>query len=113
MKIKKNETLSPKPQALSDDDLEKVTGGVDEIIDTELQNRVFSIIKENLDLNNILIEPETGLVADLGCDSLDLVDLAQTLSEEFGIAIDENSFSASPTVKDILIYISNSVNKLV
>lgn len=106
------ETLTNKTRELSDNDLSKVSGGVGVSEDDEIKRRVISIIREQLDLNHILVTPETRLVGDLGADSMDLVDLTQALEEEFKIVIYEDLFSSLVKVQDIIDYISNKVNCL-
>ena len=99
-----------KSQELSEDDLKKVTGGDGIIVDTELENRVMSIISQQCSVPCSIINPYSKLVIDLGLDSLDIVDLIQTLEEEFKIMIDDVGFSSLVTVKDVINYIDNRVN---
>lgn len=50
---------------------------------------------------------EASLADDLGIDSLDAVELAMALEEEFGIKLSDDELQAMKTVKDIV----NSVEK--
>jgi acyl carrier protein len=48
------------------------------------------------------LTPQTELVGTLGMDSLDMVELAMALEDEFDIDIDDDSISAKSTVKDVV-----------
>ena len=62
-------------------------------------------------LNHIDIQPESRLFGDFGADSLDMIDLAQTLEEEFKIVIDEYGLSSFHSVEDVVRYVANKLNK--
>lgn len=48
------------------------------------------------------ITPETRLVEDLACDSLDAVELMMAFEDEFGIEVNEEEAEKCRTVADIL-----------
>lgn len=52
---------------------------------------------------------EKSLVDDLGLDSLDLVDMVQTLEQEFRIEIPDEAMEPLKTVGDVLGYLEISV----
>lgn len=47
------------------------------------------------------IKPETRLADDIGCDSLDSVELCMTIEKEFGVAIPDEQWEKVTTVGDI------------
>ena len=104
-----SKTLSKNPQELSLDELKKVSGGVTDTINIELQNRIIGIITEQLCLHPGMVTPSSSIKGDLGCDSLDMVDLAQALEEEFKVSIGDNAITSMTTVEDIIKYISDRI----
>ena len=48
------------------------------------------ILSDILDISPEEIQPETYLVRDLGAESIDLMELAVTLNNQFSIAVDED-----------------------
>lgn len=68
------------------------------------------LIVEQLGCDRDQVKPEAALVDDLGCDSLDIVELVMTVEEEFGIEIpdDEAEKFQNGTVGDVLAYIEKT-----
>ncbi|PIG82745.1 hypothetical protein AARAC_006944 [Aspergillus arachidicola] len=66
-----------------------------------IEARVKKIIAEQLDL-----QPQTSYVADLGADSLDLVELVMALEEEFDTEIPDDAAEKLCTVQDAINYIN-------
>lgn len=95
---------------LLDEDLILVSGGAGKNPDNELDGRVISIVAEQFGIPSSIVDLDAKLVDDLGADSLDIVDLSQTLSEEFKIVIDDVSFSLLVKVRDVIQYIKDRVN---
>ena len=50
---------------------------------------------------------ESSLVADLGADSLDLVEVIMALEEKFELEIDDEDAEKIATVEDIIKYIES------
>lgn len=96
---------------LKDKVLDQVSGGVGKVVDPEIQNKVISIISKQQGIPVSIITLESKLVTDYGIQSLDAIDLIQTLSEEFKITIDETRFFSFVTVKDVVQYISDNSNQ--
>ena len=66
-------------------------------------DRVKSIIAEQLGVNEETITPKTDLVEDLGVDSLDIVEIALALEEEYGIEeMNEEDMAGIKTVDDLV-----------
>ncbi len=70
-----------------------------------LAHRVRSIIEDRLGVESVLLVPEASLVDDLGGDSLDLVELAMALEEEFGIEVPDKDIEHFRTIGDISTYL--------
>jgi acyl carrier protein len=75
--------------------------------ETTIESRTHKIIVEQLGLNR----PPLGtdrLAADLGCDSLDLVELAMAIEDEFCIQIDDEEGVKCLTVADAVALVTAS-----
>ena len=77
--------------------------------ENEMSNleRVKEVIMENLGVDEDELTEETNLVEDLGIDSLDMVELAMELEDEFDMSIEDEEMEKLATVKDIVEYIEN------
>jgi acyl carrier protein len=70
-----------------------------------VRQRVHKIIGEQLGVSAEELTPEANLLDDLGADSLDVVELAMTLEEEFSIQVPDEDLEKIRTVQDIVDYI--------
>lgn len=74
-----------------------------------IEERVTSIIVDQLNVNEEQVTPEASFLDDLGADSLDLVELIMAFEEEFSEAIDqeipEEDAEKLLTVGDVINYI--------
>lgn len=48
------------------------------------------------------VTPEAAIVDDLGADSLDVVEIAMALEEEFGVEVPDEDILAARRVKDVV-----------
>jgi acyl carrier protein len=71
------------------------------------KNRILRIIAENSGINESSIELTHSIVTDLHCDSLDRIEIALALEEEFGIGIDEVDFVKCLTVQQIIDHVAD------
>lgn len=72
--------------------------------------RVIQILTEQLGLEPGTVTPEKRLQEDLGCDSLDEVELVMAIEDEFGLEIpDEDVQGQMPTVQDVLNYVDKKL----
>lgn len=75
-----------------------------------IEERVKSIIVEQLSVNEEQVTPEASFLDDLGADSLDLVELIMAFEEEFEDAIDgeipESDAEKLEKVGDVINYIT-------
>lgn len=67
--------------------------------------RVVEIIKEQLNMQDMDIKPETSFGEDLEADSLDLFELVMALEEEYGIEIPAEDLEDITTVGAIVEYL--------
>lgn len=70
-----------------------------------LQQRILKVVAETLDSNPATIRPEHELKQDIGCDSLDCVEIMIALENEFEVEIDDDKFEKCTTVQDVIEYI--------
>lgn len=63
------------------------------------------IIREHTGENDIAITEDTFLITDLGLNSLDLVNLACIVEDEFDIEIPDRAIKDFKTVGDVLTFI--------
>lgn len=70
--------------------------------------KVKSILSEQFEVEEESITMETRLIEDLGADSLDVVDLAEAVEDEFETEIPDSEIENISTVGDIVLYISEA-----
>jgi acyl carrier protein len=71
----------------------------------ENQERIKSIIVEQLGVSLEEVTPQASFIEDLGADSLDIVELIMGLEEEFDIEIPDEDAEKIQTVDDVIKYI--------
>ena len=76
--------------------------------DKSIADRIKDIIVEQLGVNADQINPGAKFIADLGADSLDIVELIMALEEEFGTEIPEEEAEKLQTVGDVAKYIEDT-----
>jgi acyl carrier protein len=70
-----------------------------------VQEKVKSIIVEQLGVDEEEVTLDASFTDDLGADSLDIVELAMAFEEEFGIEIPDESAEKISTVRQAVDYI--------
>jgi len=70
-----------------------------------VEERVKSIIVEQLGVDAEEVTPEASFVEDLGADSLDTVELIMAFEEEFGVEISDDEAEKIRKVRDAVEYI--------
>ena len=71
--------------------------------------RVQKIICEQLEIDRHLVTEDASISGDLGADSLDLVDLAMSIEEEFNPEVLDEALDHVRTVADIVKFIDDHV----
>jgi acyl carrier protein len=69
-------------------------------------DKIKSIIAEQLGVKVEEVTPEASFIDDLGADSLDTVELIMALEEEFSIEIPDEDAEKMTTVGDVIKYIN-------
>jgi acyl carrier protein len=73
-----------------------------ERLNEQVLKEVKQIIAENTGMAASQIEPHHFLDSDLGCDSLDLVEITMDVEEAFDISVPDSQADATRTVTDIV-----------
>jgi acyl carrier protein len=76
-----------------------------------VEEKVKSIIVEQLGVDANEVTPEASFVDDLGADSLDTVELVMAFEEAFNIEIPDEAAEKIQKVKDAIEYIEKSSAK--
>ncbi len=77
----------------------------------DITAEVKRIIKEQLDVDEKDIKPESTFIDDLGADSLGLVELVLAFEEAFEIDITDEDTEKIRTVQDAITYIETHAKK--
>jgi acyl carrier protein len=75
------------------------------------EEKIKSIIAEQLGVKIEEVTPEASFIDDLGADSLDTVELIMALEEEFGVEIPDEDAEKMQTVGDAIKYINEKGTK--
>jgi len=78
---------------------------------SDIGSEVKRIIKEQLDVEEKDIKPESTFIEDLGADSLGLVELVLAFEEAFEIDIPDEDTEKIRTVQDAVDYIEKHAKK--
>ena len=70
-----------------------------------VEEKVISIIVQQLGVDAEKVTAEASFVDDLGADSLDVVELVMAFEEEFGVEIPDEAAEKISTVKDAVEYL--------
>lgn len=69
--------------------------------------KIKKIITEQLEVDQSIITDNASITGDLGADSLDLVDLAMSIEDEFDIELSDEALEKIKTVSDLVAYIED------
>ena len=72
-----------------------------------IEKRIEDALVEHLGINPSQVVPEARFVDDLGCDSLDTVELIMAFEEEFNIEVPDEEAERLLTVQDAVEYAKN------
>lgn len=73
---------------------------------SDKQARVLKVIAEQFGIPEAEITPEKKIVADLGADSLDAIEIAMAIEDEFNIEINDEEIEKCVTVQDVYDLVS-------
>lgn len=80
-----------------------------------MNNNIFEKLKamavDQIGIDPALIKPESDIIKDLGCDSLDIVDMLMSVEEEFGVTVEDKDVSEMRTMADVVNFIDNKLAK--
>ncbi len=80
-----------------------------------MNNNIFEKLKamavEQIGIDPALIKPESDIIKDLGCDSLDIVDMLMSVEEEFGVIVEDKDVSEMRTMADVVAFIDGKLAK--
>ena len=71
--------------------------------------KVKKVVVDQLSCDEALVTPEASFTADLGADSLYVVELIMAFEEEFDMEIPEVEAEKISTVGDVVEYIKNNI----
>ncbi len=71
-------------------------------------DKVKELIVDQLGVDEDAVTSEASIQDDLGADSLDIVDLIQTIEDEYDLSIPDEAVESIKTVGDIVAYIENN-----
>ena len=77
----------------------------------EIITKVKELISINLGIDKQIINLDSDIMKDLGADSLDVVELIMKFEESFELNIPDEEVANIKTVKNIVDYISKTLNK--
>ena len=72
-----------------------------------LEEKVISIIMEQLDVTREECVAEASFIDDLGADSVDLVELIMEMEETFDVQIADNQLEKIRTIKDVFEFLKS------
>ncbi|MCQ2490530.1 MAG: acyl carrier protein [Ruminococcus sp.] len=74
-------------------------------------DKIKEIIVEQLGVEEDAVTSEANIQEDLGADSLDIVDLIQTIEDEYDLSIPDEAVEEIKTVNDIVNYIEKNTEE--
>ena len=72
--------------------------------------KLIELLCEQLDIETDEVNENTDIVADLGADSLDVVDLVMTLEDAFDIEIPDEDIEKIHTVGELARYLEDHID---
>ena len=78
-------------------------------MNNELYEKVVKLISKEMGIDEKKFQPKSNFVDDLGCDSLDTVEIVMKIEEEFGISIPDDAAERIHTVGELTDYIEGQL----
>lgn len=76
----------------------------------KVEDKIKEIIIEQLGVKPEDVIPDADFVNDLGCDSLDAVELVMSMEEKFNIEISDDEAERLKTVNDVIVFVTKKLN---
>ena len=76
----------------------------------DISKKVIDVLQEQLDIEREKIKMDSAIIDDLGADSVDVVDVVQTLEGEFNLQFSNSDIEGLRTVSDIVNFIEEHDN---
>lgn len=70
---------------------------------------VKELLAKQLRIDKERISEESGIMSDLGADSLDILQILMTIEEDYGIVIPDESLACFLKVSDIVNYLESNM----
>lgn len=80
-------------------------------MESKVYERIRDYLADQLDIDPEKITPDSNMIDDFGADSLDLIDMITTLSDEFGVEIPDAEIENFHTIGDVAAYVENHKDK--
>lgn len=74
----------------------------------KMEEKIRAIIVDQLCVDPSEVTPEANFKDDLGCDSMDLIELVMEFESEFGVEVPDADIEGLHTVQDVYDYISKN-----
>jgi acyl carrier protein len=74
----------------------------------EILEVIKEILSKQLKVDVDTIDENTNIVADLGADSLDVVEMLMTIEEEYDVVVPDDVVTTFVTVGDVARYVENN-----
>ncbi|MGN0975542.1 MAG: acyl carrier protein [Gemmiger sp.] len=78
-------------------------------MESEVFERIQEYLADQLDVAPGDITMDSDIVEDFGADSLDVIDMITTLSDEFGVEIPDEDIELFHTVGDVVKYVEDRI----
>ncbi len=79
-------------------------------MNNDIFEKLKAIVVNQLGIDADVVKPDSDIIKDIGCDSLDIVDMLMSVEQEFGITIDDSDVSEMKTVADVVNFIDEKIN---
>jgi acyl carrier protein len=73
------------------------------------EQRIAELLADQLGVEESAVIPSANVVSDLGADSLDVVEIAMALEEEFNIEIQDEEAEKATTVQSIIDLVTSKL----
>ena len=78
---------------------------------TDIPSKLLDIFVTTVGVDDVEISLDSSLMDDLGADSLDVIEMAMALEEEFSVSIDDDEIERWRTVRDVVAYVGTLTAK--